>query len=77
MDLAEAEDIKRGAELVGKVMNEFSFRHVQFEMLTSSSRGESQGRSGYYIFIYGLLSIWRTGQSMCPQFPVKGCHLSL
>lgn len=75
--LAGAEDVKRGAELAGKMMNELSFQHVPLEMLACSSQRESQGRFGYYILYMASLAYGGFPQGMSPQFPVKGCHLSL
>ena len=70
-------DVKRGAELAGKMMNELSFQHVPLEMLACSSQRESQGRFGYYILYMASLAYGGFPQGMSPQFPVKGCHLSL
>ena len=75
--LAGAEDVKRGAELAGKMMNEFSIQHVPLAMLVCSSQRQSQEKLGYYILYMASLAYGGLPQGMSPQFPVKGCHLSL
>ena len=69
--MAGAEDVKRGAELAGKMMNEFSFQHVALEMLAHSSQRESQGRFGYYIFFMDSLAYGGFLQGMNPQSQSK------